>query len=122
MKTLLIITTALALTGCVSAESQQKLTALQQQCQAGNADACTASGYQAQANQQELQANANAAATLLGAVLVVQPAFIDGQPVTYFPGGYMVGGRRYAGRPAVQKVGVRQVAGHAPPQKKQVFR
>jgi len=124
----LIALSVLTLAGCVSQESQQKLTALQTQCAAGDQDACTASSYQGQANQQELQANANVAAgvgaALLGAIVVAQPGFIDGQPVTYVPGGYMVGGRRYAGRPAVVQrgVGVRQVAAHAPPQKKTVFR
>jgi hypothetical protein len=119
-----VLSAAVLLGGCVSQQSQNALAALQVQCNAGNGDACTAAGYQAQANQQELTNNSAVAAgigaALLGMAVVAQPVFIDGQPVTYFSGGYMVGGRRYAGRPAVQNVGARRVAGGYAPQKKNV--
>jgi len=62
-----IISSTLAVTvllaGCASPASQQNLFALQQQCAAGNPDACTAANFQAQANQQEAAQNAQAFST-----------------------------------------------------------
>lgn len=64
------IVTAFALAGCgVSPANQQALANLQVECAAGNPDACTAAGYQAQANQQEAQANQAAAANVGAAIL-----------------------------------------------------
>ncbi len=118
-----VLSTTLLVAGCVSPQSQNALNTLQAQCHAGNADSCTAAGFQAQANQQELSNNTAIAtgigAAIFAAAVVAQPVFIDDQPVTYFDGGYMVGGRRFAGRPPVQRVVVRQVAaGHAPESRK----
>jgi hypothetical protein len=68
--TTIILSLAL-LGGCVSQQSQQALATLQAQCAAGNHDACTAAGFQTQANQQEQQSNsavvAGFGAALLGA-------------------------------------------------------
>lgn len=64
-----IIFVTLALGGCVSQQSQQALATLQAQCAAGNQDACTAAGFQTQANLQEQQTNA-AVATGVGAALL----------------------------------------------------
>lgn len=126
-----VLSAALVLGGCVAQQSQNALATVQAQCNAGNNDACTAAGYQAQANQQELSNStavaAGIGAAIFGAAVIAQPVFINGQPVTYFPGGYMVGGRRYAGRPAVQagrpavqSVGVHQVAAGHTAQKRNV--
>ena len=60
----------LLLAGCVSPESANQLAVLQQQCAAGDPDACTAANYQAQANQQELQNNSAIAAGIIGGVLL----------------------------------------------------
>ena len=70
MKKTICVATAILLAGCaVSPEHQKALADLQAACSAGNSDACTAAGYQAQANQQEAQAN-QAAATNIGAALL----------------------------------------------------
>ncbi len=61
---------ALLLTACgVSPQSQQALIVQQQQCTAGDQDACTAANYQAQANQAEAANNSAVAATVGLAVL-----------------------------------------------------
>jgi hypothetical protein len=93
-KSITCFVVAIALTGCgVSPEHQKALADLQVSCNAGNADACVAAGYQSQANQQEAQANqaavANVGAALLagaaaGAVIANQPA-VYVQPVYVVP-------------------------------------
>jgi hypothetical protein len=93
MKILSMIGVTLALGGCVSTESQQKLLALQTQCNAGDTDACTAAAYQSQANQQEQQSALVAAGFgggVLGTVVVNQ----GGGPAYRVVGGrvYRVGG------------------------------
>jgi hypothetical protein len=72
MKRTLALGTAVALllAGCgASPQSQQALIVQQQQCAAGDPDACTAVGYQAQANQAEA-ANNTAVAASVGAALL----------------------------------------------------
>jgi hypothetical protein len=72
VKRTLALCTALTLllAACgVSPQSQQALMIQQQQCAAGDQDACMAANYQAQANQAEA-ANNNAIAATLGAALI----------------------------------------------------
>ena len=86
MKRFLIFgTMLLGLAGCVSPESQARLTTLQSQCAAGDQDACTAAGYQAQANQQELQNNSAVAAEIIGGALL--GGVIVGDDCCWGPGG-----------------------------------
>jgi hypothetical protein len=69
-KTIVSFVVAIALAGCaVSPEHQKAFNDLQAACAAGNPDACTAAGYQAQANQQEALANQAAAANFGAALL-----------------------------------------------------
>jgi len=88
MKTIISIALSLALCGCVSQQSQQALSESQAACAAGNRDACTAAGYQAQAIQQEQQANAAVAAgigaALLGGALAGAAAY-GATPAVYVP-------------------------------------
>ena len=73
----IIAATSLLLTGCASPYSQQVLANLQQQCAAGNPNACYAAAQQAQFNQQEAAQNAGNTVTglailgLIGAVVGV---------------------------------------------------
>ncbi len=72
MKRTLALGTSLTLllAACgVSPQSQQALLVEQQQCAAGDQDACMAANYQAQANQAEA-ANNSAVAATLGAALI----------------------------------------------------
>jgi hypothetical protein len=70
MKTMItIIAVTLALGGCVSQANQKSLNNAQAGCNAGDQDACTAAGYQAQANAQEQQTNA-AVVTGIGAAIL----------------------------------------------------
>lgn len=96
MKRFLIVTVAvmMPLAGCVSPESQRQLTILQNQCAAGNQDACTAAAYQAQANQVEQTNNANVA---LGAAAIIVGAGLGAAAISngpYYGGGYYRGGYR----------------------------
>lgn len=65
---IVIALSLLALSGCVSAQTQQNLAAQQAQCRAGNQDACTAASYQGQAAQQEQATNAATAAVVIQGV------------------------------------------------------
>jgi hypothetical protein len=69
-----LVSAVLLLAGCVSQQSQQALSTLQAQCAGGNKDACTAAGFQSQANQREQNTNTTIAAgmgaALLGAAVV----------------------------------------------------
>ena len=96
----------LSLAGCVSPESQARLTTLQQQCGAGDPDACTAANYQAQANQQELQNNSAVAAGIIGGVLL--GGVVVGDDCCWGPGGvYRRGwhGAGFGGRPGFGRPG-----------------
>jgi hypothetical protein len=90
MKIFVAMTTALALLvgGCVSQQSQKALADNQAACNAGNPDACTAAGYQAQANQQEQQSNA-AIVTGIGSAILAGAAagavIANSQPVYVQP-------------------------------------
>ena len=98
MKTIIYSLAALALAGCaVSPEHQKALSDLQAACTAGNPDACTAAGYQAQANQQEAQANQAAASNIGAAILggAVAGAIIASQRPVYVQPVYVA--RPYGG-------------------------
>jgi hypothetical protein len=83
---LIAVALAIVLSGCVSQANQKALSDAQAGCTAGDHDACTAAGYQAQANQQEQQANAAAAqgigAALLGGA-VAGAAIVDANRPVY---------------------------------------
>jgi type IV secretory pathway TrbL component len=65
----IIVASALLLAGCgVSPQSQQALNTAQAGCNAGDQDACTAAGYQAQSNQAEAAQNTQNAQVAAGAV------------------------------------------------------
>jgi hypothetical protein len=68
----IIVASACLLAGCgVSPQSQQALNTQQAGCNAGNQDACTAAGYQAQANQQEAAQNTQTATVVAGTAAAV---------------------------------------------------
>ena len=84
-----VVTATLLLTGCVSQQSQDALATNQAACNSGNQDACTAAGFQAQANQQELT-NSTAIATgigaaLLGGAIAGAAIAVESQPRYYTP-------------------------------------
>jgi hypothetical protein len=82
-----VVSSTLLLAGCVSPQSQKALATLQAECSAGNRDSCTAAGYQAQANQQELSNNAAVAsgvgAALLGAAIIGTAIAVDANQPGY---------------------------------------
>jgi hypothetical protein len=84
-----IVSSTLLLAGCVSPQSQKALATLQAECNAGNRDSCTAAGYQAQANQQELNTNTAVAsgvgAALLGAAIIGTVIAVDSNQPGYAP-------------------------------------
>jgi hypothetical protein len=95
-----IILSLSLLGGCVSQQSQQALAALQAQCAAGDHDACTAAGFQTQANLQEQQNNAAVAAGVGAALLggAVAGAAIANQPnYVVVPHGYYAAPYGYNG-------------------------
>ena len=68
----IIAASAFLLAGCgVSPQSQRALDTAQAGCNAGDQDACTAAGYQAQSNQAEAAQNTQTANTVVGAAAVV---------------------------------------------------
>jgi hypothetical protein len=84
-----VLSTTLLLAGCVSPQSQSALSTLQAQCAGGNRDACTAAGFQGQANQRELSNNtavaAGVGAALLGAAVVGTAITVDSNHRYYAP-------------------------------------
>lgn len=85
-----ILSASIFLSGCVSQQSMDRLSALQAQCAAGDRNACIAAQYQAQANQQEQNTNAAIAAGV-GAALIgaaaIGAAAADRGPRGPGPGG-----------------------------------
>jgi hypothetical protein len=98
---LILGTGLLVLTGCVSPQSQQLLNSYTQQCAAGDPNACAAASIQTQANQQEMQGNANVvlgvAGVLLGGAIAADGVAVVDEDCCWGPGGVYRHGYHGAG-------------------------